>query len=144
MSIQTNTNVSPYFDDFDSLKNFYRVMFKPGYPIQARELTQLQTILGDQIEKVSSTLFKTGDIIIPGQCSINVNASYVRAASITQGIKAKDFVGYTLTGVTSGVKALSIFGSYGAFFVKQSRTPCAIITFFLLENGGVYYMEKWV
>ena len=109
MSIRTNTNVSPYYDDFDPQKNFYRVMFKPGYPVQARELTQLQTILGDQLEKVSSTILKTGQCIIPGEYSINVDAPYVRVSSITQGSKAKDFIGYTITGVTSGVQAKVLF-----------------------------------
>jgi len=34
-----NLNVSPYFDDFNESKNYQRVLFKPGTPIQARELT---------------------------------------------------------------------------------------------------------
>ena len=41
MSQITNLNVSPYYDDFDSDNNYHRVLFKPGYPIQARELTTL-------------------------------------------------------------------------------------------------------
>jgi len=109
MSIRTNTNVSPYYDDFDQRKNYYRVMFKPGYPIQARELTQLQTIIGDQLEKLSSVYLKTGQTVIPGEYNININAPYVRLSSITQGSKAKDFIGYTVTGVTSGVKAVVTF-----------------------------------
>ena len=32
-------NISPYYDDFDASKNFYKVLFKPGFPVQARELT---------------------------------------------------------------------------------------------------------
>jgi hypothetical protein len=39
MPQETNLNVSPYFDDFDPTKNYYKVLFKPGYPVQARELT---------------------------------------------------------------------------------------------------------
>ena len=50
MPQETNLNVSPYFDDFDVNKNFYKVLFKPGYPIQARELTTLQSILQNQVE----------------------------------------------------------------------------------------------
>ena len=51
MPQETNLNVSPYFDDFDKNKNFSRVLFKPGSPVQARELTTLQSILQNQIEK---------------------------------------------------------------------------------------------
>ena len=45
MPQQTNLNVAPYFDDFDANNDFHKVLFKPGYPVQARELTTLQSIL---------------------------------------------------------------------------------------------------
>ena len=51
MSINTNFNVNPYFDDFDETKKFLRLLFKPGYAVQARELTQLQSLLQNQIQK---------------------------------------------------------------------------------------------
>jgi hypothetical protein len=46
-----NFNVDPYYDDFDPSKNYHRILFKPGYAVQARELTQSQTILQDQVTK---------------------------------------------------------------------------------------------
>ena len=67
MPQETNLNVSPYFDDFSEDKNFNRVLFKPGIPVQARELTQLQTILQNQIEKFGQHFFKEGSMVIPGQ-----------------------------------------------------------------------------
>ena len=45
MAQTTNLNVSPYFDDFNADDNYYKVLFKPGVPVQARELTGLQSIL---------------------------------------------------------------------------------------------------
>ena len=54
MPQKTNLNVNPYYDDFDKANNFYRVLFKPGYPVQARELTGLQSILQNQIENYGS------------------------------------------------------------------------------------------
>ena len=33
-----NYNISPYFDDFDETKNYHRILFRPGYAVQAREL----------------------------------------------------------------------------------------------------------
>ena len=66
MSQKTNLNVSPYYDDFDKNDNFYRVLFKPGYPVQARELTGLQSILQNQIESFGSHIFKEGSMVIPG------------------------------------------------------------------------------
>ena len=49
MPQQTNLNVAPYFDDFDSSNDYHKVLFKPGYPVQARELTTLQSILQNQV-----------------------------------------------------------------------------------------------
>jgi hypothetical protein len=105
MPLQTNTNVSPYYDDFDPKKNFYRVMYKAGYPIQARELTQSQSIMQDQIENLASRILKEGDNVVPGEFALAVPVPYVRVSAITQGSTAQDFVGYTLTGATSGVIA---------------------------------------
>ena len=51
MAIKTNLNIAPYFDDYDISKKYYRVLFKPGRAVQARELTQLQTTLQNQIEQ---------------------------------------------------------------------------------------------
>ena len=66
MPQKTNLNVSPYYDDFDKADNFYKVLFKPGYPVQARELTGLQSILQNQIESFGSHMFKEGSMVIPG------------------------------------------------------------------------------
>ena len=45
MPQKTNLNVNPYYEDFDASKNFYKILFRPGYSIQSRELTQVQSIL---------------------------------------------------------------------------------------------------
>ena len=55
MPQETNLNVSPYFDDFDKDNNFYKVLFKPGTPVQARELSTLQSILQNQVERSNNT-----------------------------------------------------------------------------------------
>ena len=69
MPQKTNLNINPFFDDFDKDDNFYRVLFKPGFPIQARELTQLQSILQNQVESFGSHMFKEGSMVIPGNTS---------------------------------------------------------------------------
>ena len=63
MPLETDLNVFPYFDDFNANNNYYRVLFKPSVPVQARELTQSQTILQDQIEKFGNWAFQNGDIV---------------------------------------------------------------------------------
>ncbi len=63
MPINTNLNQAPYFDDFDQENQYYRVLFKPGFAVQARELTQLQTTLQDQVEQFGDNIFKEGSIV---------------------------------------------------------------------------------
>jgi len=65
------SKVAPYYDDFDESKNFYRVLFRPGYAVQARELTQLQTILQNQIERFGRHVFVNGSSVIGGKLDIS-------------------------------------------------------------------------
>ena len=63
---RTNFNVSPYYDDFDSNDNYYKVLYKPGFPIQARELTSSQSILQNQLEQFGNNIFKEKTIVSGG------------------------------------------------------------------------------
>ena len=73
MAQLTNLNVSPYYDDFDTADNFNRVLFRPNFAVQARELTTLQSILQDQIESQGKHMFKEGTVVIPGQLSYSMH-----------------------------------------------------------------------
>ena len=64
MTQKTNLNISPYYDDFDKDDQFYKVLFKPGFPVQARELTTLQSILQNQLESFGTHMFKDGSMVI--------------------------------------------------------------------------------
>ena len=63
MPINTDLNIAPYFDDYDTEDQFYKILFKPGYALQARELTQIQTILQNQIETFGDNIFQEGSIV---------------------------------------------------------------------------------
>lgn len=80
MPIKTDLNVSPYFDDFDANNQYYRVLFRPSVAVQARELTQVQSILQNQIESFGNWAFRNGDIV--SGCSITDDPllDYVRLA----------------------------------------------------------------
>ena len=64
MALTTDFDVDPYYDDYDESKEFYRVLFRPGYAVQAREVTQLQTILQKQIERNGRHTFEEGSICL--------------------------------------------------------------------------------
>lgn len=73
-----NFNVEPYRDDFDPNKHFHRILFKPGKAIQARELTQSQTILQDQISKFAFHIFSQNTPVTGGNVTINTDCYYLR------------------------------------------------------------------
>jgi hypothetical protein len=70
-------NYDPYYDDFDEDKNFLRVLFRPGYSVQARELTQLQTIFANQVQKFGNNIFKNGSPVLGGRVSLDDKSNYV-------------------------------------------------------------------
>ena len=110
MSQETNLNVSPYFDDFSEDKDFYKVLFKPGYPVQARELTTLQSILQNQIERFGQHFFREGAKVIPGNTGYNALYYCVRLNNTFQGVPIEAYVsqlvGTKIVGETSGVTAV--------------------------------------
>ena len=106
MPSPTDFNLSPYFDDYTESKKFHRVLFRPAFAVQARELTQSQTILQNQIERVSDHLFEKGAMIIPGEIGFDLDYSAIKLTSRSSTLA--NYIGATLTGVTSGVKAIVI------------------------------------
>ena len=63
MPFDTNLEASPYFDDFDSSKDYYRILFKPATAVQVREVNQLQAILANQTEQFGDHILKAGTIV---------------------------------------------------------------------------------
>ena len=111
MSQETNLNVAPYFDDFNASNDYYKVLFKPGYPVQARELNNLQSILQNQIEKFGQHFFKEGSKVVPGNVSYNNQYHSIQLEPSFLGVSLSNYlgqlVGAKLTGVTSGVTAIA-------------------------------------
>ena len=110
-----NLNTSPYFDDFDATKNYNRILFKPGVAVQARELTQLQTILQNQISSLGSFTLKNGAIISGCQETTSL-VSYIKitddyfpqGSSTSSALSNSDlskYIGERIQGVTSGITA---------------------------------------
>jgi len=106
-----NFNANPYFDDYNENDKFYRILFRPSFAVQARELTQLQTILQQQIKRHGDHIFKDGAMVIPGEMSIDSTIGYVKLQPTYLGNNIDPFlnnlVGRTAIG-ESGVTALVV------------------------------------
>ena len=135
MPQNTNLNSSPYFDDFNELKNYQRVLFKPGLPVQSRELTTLQSILQNQVEKFGKHFFKEGSVVIPGQIAYDSEYTCVQIDDAHLGIPVSVYLenlkGKKIRGETSGVTAKvetyitnreSVKGSFTLYIKYQSSS----------------------
>lgn len=133
MAQNTNLNVSPYNDDFGKEKNFHKVLFRPGYPVQARELTTLQSILQNQIENIGQHFFKDGGMIIPGQLSYDLQLHAVLVQSTFLGASVETYRTeldeVELTGIKSGVSAKVQFS------ISASESTKKFITFYVKYIG---------
>ena len=116
--LSTDLSVTPYYDDYNEENGYYRILFKPGYAVQSRELTQMQTILQKQIERHGRHIFEEGSIVIPGEFQpfwANTNSStygplnYVKVKDVdtnNNAINILDFKDVEVRGATSNVTAI--------------------------------------
>jgi len=82
MPLQNSLNTAPYNDDYDPVKDFYRVLFQPGVALQGRELNQIQSILQNQTEVLSNNIFKPGTIIEGCNIIFHPRLPYVKIRDI--------------------------------------------------------------
>ena len=113
MSVITQLNAQPYWDDFNpDQKDFLRILFRPGYAVQARELNQLQSILQTQVERFGNHIFKDGSIIIGGQTTLDTTTTkYLKILTQFSGsdVNLNIFAGNVeILGSTSGAKGIVV------------------------------------
>jgi len=121
MPIQTDLSVAPYFDNFDSTKNYQQVLFKPGVALQVRELNTLQTTFQNQIEKFGDNIFTKGTIVSGCNFKYLPNYPYVKVVNVQNDGQPADvgaYVGLYATAATSNLKAYILSSNSG--FVSQA------------------------
>jgi hypothetical protein len=121
MPIQTDLSVAPYFDNFDSTKNYQQVLFKPGVALQVRELNTLQTTFQNQIEKFGDNIFSKGTIVSGCNFTYLSNYPYVKVVNVQNDGQPADvgaYVGLYATAATSNLKAYILSSNSG--FVSQA------------------------
>lgn len=83
MGINKDLNIDPYYENFyDSAnpqyKQYNKVLFRPARAVQARELTQLQTILQEQVERFGSNVYQEGTVITGINVTERTDIFYVK------------------------------------------------------------------
>jgi hypothetical protein len=120
-------NTEPYFDDYSAEKDFYRILFRPSYAVQARELTQLQTILQNQVSRFGDHVFKNGSQVIPGSVNVDNKVHFIKLEQFTGTVDITTYIetlkNKIITGETSGVKMRVLDTSSGGTIVDELSVP---------------------
>ena len=141
-----NYSIAPYYDDFDETKNYHRILYRPGYAVQARELTQMQTNLQAQLDRFGQYAFKHGSRVVGGKVTLNTEYDFIKIDSafvhsvggtLNSDGYLSSFVGTTITGsANSGTeitaKVIAVIPSDGSdpntLYIKYTNTGGAART----------------
>ena len=131
-NLSTDLNVTPYYDDYEDTKEYYRILYKPGFAVQGRELTQMQTILQKQITRFGRHIFVEGTIVIPGNFQLFANnisstgpLDYVKIRDVDDtgnNIVLSNFNGVELRGNVSNVTAIVNIIADGSEISSNTKT----------------------
>jgi hypothetical protein len=103
-------NINPYNDDFvqNALDNNYmRIMFKPGRAVQTRELTQIQSILQNQIKQFGDHVFQDGSPVIGGNLTLDNKTTFIKLLETFENtdIEVEEFNGTVIRNTSGTVQA---------------------------------------
>jgi hypothetical protein len=132
-NLSTDLNVTPYYDDYVDKKEYYRILYKPGFAVQGRELTQMQTILQKQITRFGRHIFEEGTIVLPGNFQLFANndssasgaLDYVKIRDVdnsNNNITLSNFDGVVLRGATSNITAYVNIIADGSEISSNTKT----------------------
>jgi hypothetical protein len=141
MSANTNPggvdfNNSPYFDDYDEDKKFARILYVPGRAVQARELTQAQTIQQKQIQRFANYFFNAGSILDGCENNLDYSVSFVKLQPNynSEEVNVSSFLYSEVIGANTGIKAyVGIVSDIEnddpkTLFVNYTAVGCAVLS----------------
>jgi hypothetical protein len=141
-------NIDPYYDDFDSANNYHRILFKPGYAVQARELTQTQSILQNQITNFADAIFTQNTPVSGGKVTVNQNVYYIKLNTTVGGstISATNFANGTVCNSDSSVvaKVLVAIEATTTASGAAGDAPTLIVTYITgskFASGDTVYLQ---
>ena len=142
----TNTTFSTtYKDDFRDSDGYHKILFNSGKALQARELTQVQTFLQNQIQRFGDHVFKEGAVVKPGGANVNPKYEFIKLDTTTNTLPTDilSLVGTTFTGAFSSIQAkvLEVLTASGSdpdtIYVQYTNTTAAtVFTNFIRMSAG--------
>lgn len=129
---------SPFYDDYTPAKKFLKVLFKPGVPLQARELSQAQSILQNQIERFGKHIFENGSVVLGGEVSVS-KTNFIRLdnSNVLSSTALKEIVGQRVTDGTSTIATVVGAFDQGRDADGLSQDPHQVL-FFNYNTSGQF------
>jgi len=94
-----------YRDDYRDSDNYYKILFNNGRPLQQRELNQMQTIIGKNVQIGGDFVLKNGARATGGEHRINREAQFIKLqASTTLPTNLTDLEQVVLTETGTDIK----------------------------------------
>jgi hypothetical protein len=133
----SNTLSSSYYDDFDPNDHYHQILFNNGRALQARELTQLQSMIYAEMGRLGKNIFKEGAVVNPGGSSINGNLDYVTIVTTDQGGDFADIpVGSIFKNPTTNVEAKVIAVApadgadiiYNTLYIQYTNSGSSVVS----------------
>ena len=131
--LTTNAFITTYKDDFADSSGYHKILFNAGKALQARELTQLQTILQNQIQRFGDNIFKEGAVVKPGGANVNPKYEFIKLDTSINTLPGdpNTLVGTTFVGATSSIQAkvlevlVAANGDPDTLYVQYTNTSAA-------------------
>lgn len=135
-------NVQPYYDDFESNakeNNYLRLLFKPGYAVQARELTQIQSLLQNQIKSFADHVFQDGSPVIGGNISFDNRITFLKLEETynNEDIEIDTFVDKVILRTPDSLVQAKTIAAY----FPSGGTPTLLVKYLTgneFEDGDVF------
>lgn len=127
-----------FYDDYTPAKKFLKVLFKPGVPLQARELSQAQSILQNQIERFGKHIFENGSVVLGGEVSVS-KTNFIRLdnSNVLSSTALKEIVGQRVTDGTSTIATVVGAFDQGRDADGLSQDPHQVL-FFNYNTSGQF------
>lgn len=141
-----NTFATTYKDDYRDSDNYHRILFNSGRALQARELTQMQTIIQKELGRLGRHIFKEGAVVNPGGLMVDDAYEFVKLADASPSLYPGDILTATTTnGIQAEVLELieqdgtdpaTVYVKYiNAGTATSSSTPIRFTAGQALDNG---------
>ena len=135
-------NIQPYHDDFEQNakdNNYLKILFKPGFSVQARELTQIQSILQNQIKSFGDHIFQDGSPVIGGNLALDNSVTYVKLDETynNEDVELDLFVGQVILRDSDSLVQAKVLASY----FPSGGTPTLLIKYISgasFDDGDVF------